>query len=128
MLTGTVVTGDGRGRSLGYPTANLAFHGAELEDGVYVACVRLPDGRMCHASISVGNNPTFEGVDEQRVEAFIHAINEDLYGKSIEVALLHKLRDMHKFVSVDELIAQTKRDIQDTDIFLAHCGAHVPLA
>lgn len=122
VMSGRVVSGDGRGRSLGFPTANLALVGKVLEDGVYAACVRLPDGRMFHASISVGNNPTFGDVYEQRVEAFVHAFDGDLYGQNIEVVLVARLRDMCKYDTVDELIEQTHRDIAVSEAILATCG------
>lgn len=122
VLSGRVVSGDGRGRSLGFPTANLALVGAVLQDGVYAACVRLPDGRQFHASISVGNNPTFGDVHEQRVEAFVHSFDGDLYGQDIQVVMISRLRDMCKYDTVDELIAQTQRDIAVSEAILATCG------
>lgn len=110
-VRGVVVHGEQRGRELGYPTANLA---ADLEgfipaDGVYAAYV-VVDGRTIPAAVSVGNNPTFQGVAEKQVEAHLLDEDLDLYGKTLEVSFVEYIRGMEKFPGVAELIAQMTLD------------------
>ena len=107
----TVVHGAHRGRELGYPTANLApdLEGFAPADGVYAAWL-VVDGNRYGAAVSIGNNPTFDGVPEKQVEA--HAIDQDfdLYDKTVTLEFVDRIRGMWKFDSIDELIAQIGRD------------------
>ena len=111
-VRGTVIRGEQRGRALGFPTANLSprLEGFIPADGVYggwltVDAVRLP------AAISVGNNPTFDGVPERQVEAHVLDRDLDLYGKTVEVSFVSRIRGMEKFTGVESLIAQIGRDV-----------------
>lgn len=113
-IDGVIVHGDKRGRILGFPTANIAVApGFKVpEDGVYSAIVRLPQSvRSFGATASVGTNPTFDDVDTTRVEAFIHDLDEMLYGLNIELYCVQQLRPMQRFPTVDALIAQTQLDV-----------------
>lgn len=120
---GVVVRGEQRGRSLGYPTANLqmASGAAVPADGVYAGrVVRLDAGGSVSgepalgvAAISVGTNPTFDGV-RRTVEAFILDFDGDLYGEPIGVEFWHRLRGMVKFDSIDALIVQMDADVVRT--------------
>ena len=111
-VTGIVVPGDGRGRVLGFPTANLAVGSDELpSDGVYAAWVRVDGGNPIGASASIGSNPTFAGERARRIEVHLHDVELDLYGRSVSVTLVRRLRATLRFAHVDELIAQTHRDI-----------------
>ena len=106
-----VVGGVQRGREMGYPTANLA-HGAEgfiPRDGVYAARI-LIDGTSYGAAVSIGNNPTFEGVADKTVEAHVLDETLDLYGKTVELFFIEYIRQMNKFPDVDSLVAQMHRD------------------
>ncbi|NYF10408.1 riboflavin kinase/FMN adenylyltransferase [Leifsonia sp. AK011] len=107
----TVVHGAHRGRELGYPTANLApdLEGLAPADGVYAAWL-VVDGNRYGAAVSIGNNPTFDGVPEKQVEA--HAIDQDfdLYDKTVTLEFVDRIRGMWKFDSIDELVAQIARD------------------
>ena len=109
----TVVHGAHRGRDLGYPTANLAPGGEGFvpADGVYAAWLNVGGSRY-PAAVSVGNNPTFEGVPDKQVEA--HALDQslDLYGAVVEVSFLEFIRPMQKFDGVDALVSQLKDDEQ----------------
>ena len=110
-IRSVVVGGVQRGRELGYPTANLA-HGAEgfiPADGVYAARV-LIDGTSYGAAVSVGNNPTFEGVPDKTVEAHVLDESFDLYGKTVELFFIDYIRPMKKFEDADALVAQMHRD------------------
>ena len=120
-IVGTVVPGDGRGRGLGFPTANLALeHGGLPGDGIYAARVRIDDDpQLWAASVSVGANPTFEGDRERRVEVHVHDADLDLYGRRLAVFLVARLRPTLRFDGVDALIAQTADDITRSRALLA---------
>jgi len=113
-LDGVVVRGDGRGRKLGYPTANLrlTLRAAVPADGVYAGRVVLGERRL-PAAISVGTNPTFDG-HGRRVEAHILDFDEDIYDDPIGIEFTALVRPMERFDSVDELIAQMARDVART--------------
>jgi len=106
-----VVHGEQRGRELGYPTANLdpAIEGLLPVDGVYAAWATV-DGDRYGAAVSVGNNPTFDGIPQHQVEAHLLDQKLDLYGKTIEVGFVDFVRPMKKFDSVDELVSQMHAD------------------
>lgn len=117
-VEGPVVSGDARGRELGFPTANIDYGelAAVPGDGVYVGRIIVdPHGenREIHpAAISVGTNPTFDGA-ERRVEAFAFDESElDLYGKECAVEFVERLRDQVKYDKVEDLTAEVARDIQ----------------
>ncbi len=106
-VEGLVVHGDARGRTLGYPTANVAYspHVALPADGVYAGWLIVDSNRL-PAAISVGTNPTFGGT-ERRVEAYILDRNDlDLYGAQVAVEFAAWLRDQERFDSVDQLITR----------------------
>ena len=107
---GIVVHGNARGRTIGYPTANLAPLDRVIlpADGVYVVDVEH-DGQMYRGMASVGKNVTFEG-DELRFEANIFEFSQDIYGDTIRIFWLDKIRDMVKFDNVDELVKQLQAD------------------
>lgn len=108
--SGIVVHGNERGRTIGYPTANLAPLDRVIlpADGVYVVDVEH-DGQMYRGMASVGKNVTFEG-DELRFEANIFDFSQDIYGDTIRIFWLDKIRDMVKFDNVDELVKQLQAD------------------
>ncbi len=108
----TVVPGDRRGRELGFPTANLdpAIEGYLPADAVYAAWARI-DGERYAAAVSIGNNPTFEGVPARRTEAHLLDVDADLYGREIELEFVDRVRGMLRFDGVDELIAALTADV-----------------
>jgi riboflavin kinase/FMN adenylyltransferase len=122
-VEGVVVHGDGRGRTLGYPTANVAppMHAAIPADGVYAgwftvlgqgpAIGEVSPGKPAMAAISVGSNPTFSG-RTRTVEAYVLDGEADLYGQHVAVDFVEHLRGMRKFASVEELIDEMGRDAQ----------------
>jgi riboflavin kinase/FMN adenylyltransferase len=124
-LEGIVVRGDGRGRELGYPTANLstARYAAVPADGVY-ACWFVHQGphqnepRRFRAAVSVGTNPTFSG-RERRVEAFVLDIEENLYGQRVGLDFVARLRDMERYDTVEALVEQVGVDVRNTRDILA---------
>ena len=107
---GIVVHGNARGRTIGYPTANLAPLDRVIlpADGVYVVDIEH-DGQIYRGMASVGKNVTFEG-DELRFEANIFDFSQDIYGDTICIFWLDKIRDMVKFDNVDELVKQLQAD------------------
>jgi riboflavin kinase/FMN adenylyltransferase len=110
MTEGIVVHGDARGRTIGYPTANLApFDRVHLpSEGVYVAEVEV-DGKRYRAMTSVGKNVTFDGT-ELRIEAHIFGFDRFIYGEKITIFWLEKIRDMVKFDGIESLMEQMKSD------------------
>lgn len=122
---GVVVHGDKRGRLLGFPTANVSLPaGSQLPpDGVYSTFAQFPhSGAIFGATASVGTNPTFDDVNDTRIEAYIHDLDETLYGLTVVLYLVQQLRGMQRFASVDELIAQTHRDVAESRRVLAALG------
>jgi riboflavin kinase/FMN adenylyltransferase len=113
-VEGVVVVGEKRGRALGYPTANVEHHrlAAVPADGVYAGTVTLA-GTEHLAAISVGTNPTFEG-QRRTVEAYLLDFDADLYGAHVRVAFRQRLRGMHAFSGVAELIDQMADDVART--------------
>jgi riboflavin kinase/FMN adenylyltransferase len=111
-ISGVVVHGDARGRELGYPTANIAVPVgvAVPADGVYAGWLVRADGSRWRAAISVGTNPTFDGV-ARRVEAYALDAEFDLYGERITIEFAERLRGMVRFDNVDELVAQMRQDV-----------------
>jgi riboflavin kinase/FMN adenylyltransferase len=109
-LEGTVVGGDQRGGTLGFPTANLAPDPALLvpAHGIYAGAA------LGHrAAISIGVNPHYGG-RERRVEAFLLDFHDDLYGQTLRIELWRKLREERAFASEEELIRQISRDVEET--------------
>lgn len=114
-VRGPVVHGDGRGRELGFPTANVAVASDRMmpPPGVYAGRARVAGGPWRAAAISWGRRPTFGG-GEPILEAFLIDFAGDLYGQTLEVAFLSRLRDELAFPDVDALKAQMARDVDRT--------------
>jgi len=122
-VAGEVVQGDRRGRELGFPTANMPVRALAVPaDGVYAGWLRVLDDPRpgdttdpMPAAISVGTNPTFDGVRERRVEAYVlDRTDLDLYGRRVEVAFVSRIRGMVKFDGVDALVATIQDDVDRT--------------
>jgi riboflavin kinase len=123
-FAGVVVDGDKRGRLLGFPTANIAVaEGGDVSvpaDGVYACWVSFPpEATRYGATVSIGDNPTFDDVTDRRVEAFVHDLTADLYGRSIVVSIAGRLRSMVRCASLDELILRTAEDVERSRVLLA---------
>lgn len=116
-VRGRVVEGDGRGRELGFPTANLAVS-AELclpADGIYAGYFEDGDGVERPAAISLGRRPTFhDHADRSQLEAYVLDFDGDLYGQEANVRFVERLRDEERFGSVDALVVQMRRDVEAT--------------
>jgi len=112
-LAGRVVPGDGRGKSIGYPTANVEPLDPRKiipATGVYAVRVDLPEGRSAGGMMNVGRRPTFQTDGALTVEVHLFDIDEDLYGQSLTLHLVDRLRDERRFAGVEELVAQLGRD------------------
>jgi riboflavin kinase/FMN adenylyltransferase len=109
-VEGTVVTGDARGGTLGFPTANLRLE-PELLVPAYGIYAGAADGYR--AAISIGTNPHYGG-QERRVEAHVLDFEGDLYGRQLVLQLWRRLREEHSFASEEELVAQIARDVEET--------------
>jgi riboflavin kinase/FMN adenylyltransferase len=117
-VTGTVVRGDRRGRTLGYPTANIQFERpvALPPDGVYAVRAAwggrdlLHPQRRADGVASLGVRPTFETGGSRRLEVNLFDVDESLYGKKMRVELVHRLRGEKKFGSAAALVRQMDRD------------------
>jgi riboflavin kinase / FMN adenylyltransferase len=109
-VEGTVVSGDARGGTLGYPTANL-----RVDPDLLVPAYGIYAGRAAghRAAVSIGTNPHYGG-SERRVEAFLLDFEDDLYGERLVVELWRRLRDERAFGSEEELVAQITRDVEAT--------------
>jgi riboflavin kinase/FMN adenylyltransferase len=110
MLEGEVVTGDQRGRELGFPTANLVPDDELVTPGhgVYAA---FANGH--EAAVNVGIRPTFETGRGLLVEAFLIDFDADLYGQNLRVAFVKRLRGERRFPGAEELIAAMNQDVKD---------------
>ncbi|MBC7633867.1 bifunctional riboflavin kinase/FAD synthetase [Aeromicrobium sp.] len=122
-VSGVVRQGEQRGRELGFPTANVPVDESYVvpPDGVYAGWVVRPQygGERLPAAISVGSNPTFDGV-ERRVESYVlDRTDLDLYGESIRVELVDRLRGMVKYEGVDALVEQMHLDVAATRVALS---------
>ncbi len=113
-LFGRVVHGDGRGRGIGFPTANLDLdHELLPPNGVYGAIARL-NGERHLALLNIGCRPTVDpGRTLPVVEAHLLDFEGDLYGKNLEVVFLMRIRDERCFDSLDELVARIERDREE---------------
>jgi riboflavin kinase/FMN adenylyltransferase len=129
-VEGVVVRGDGRGRGLGYPTANVAppMHSAIPADGVYAGWFtvlghgpragEVVPGERYPAAVSIGTNPTFSG-RTRTVEAYVLDTTADLYGQHVAVDFVSRLRGQKRFDSVDKLVEAMGRDTDRARAILA---------
>jgi riboflavin kinase/FMN adenylyltransferase len=113
-VEGVVIRGDGRGKSIGVPTANLKPVTELLpKNGVYAGWAEL-DGKKVAAAINVGTNPTFTTAHPITVEAHLLDVSEDLYGRRLRVGFTRRLRAEERFPSAAALVAQIEKDIEET--------------
>lgn len=112
-LGGRVVHGDGLGRRLGFPTANVDIRGLQLPpSGVYAAQIREPDGPWRPAVMNLGVRPTVGTDPELRLEVHVLDGAAELYGRDLEVQPVHRLRAEQRFASLEALRDQIARDVE----------------
>lgn len=119
---GVVVPGDGRGRQIGIHTANVQVPQGKLlpANGVYAAWARTQEQHHA-AVVNIGLRPTFTGgIAQPRLEAHLLNFSGDLYGSTLEIQFVERLRGEQKFPSVDALVAQIRADIAQTQEILQH--------
>lgn len=121
-LRGPVVAGDRRGRTLGFPTANIAIGLDRALPAFGIYATRAYVGEASYESCtSIGIRPTFDVEPRPTVETYIIDFDEDIYGREMRIDMLERLRGEQKFDTVEELIAQMHNDIEQTRAyFRAH--------
>lgn len=119
FLTGTVVSGKGLGRNIGFPTANLEIletYKLIPQQGVYIVKSKI-NSEVVFGMMNIGNNPTVNG-EKQTIEVHFLDLDESLYDSHLKVELLHRIRDEKKFDSVEALTEQLHHDKQQTLDFI----------
>ncbi|GAA1748052.1 bifunctional riboflavin kinase/FAD synthetase [Agromyces humatus] len=119
-VSGIVVHGAKRGRELGFPTANLTPESEGLipADGVYAGWL-TDAGTRYPAAISVGDNPTFEGVAKKQVEAYVLDRELDLYDHVVDIEFVERIRGMVAFTNIPDLIDTMRGDVDHSREILA---------
>jgi riboflavin kinase/FMN adenylyltransferase len=111
-----VAHGDQRGRTIGFPTANLNYAGEKAvpAGGVY-ACWAFVRGGKYAAAVNIGTNPTFTPEKQTlNVEAYLLEFDQDIYDETVTLEFMQRLRDELKYDSVGALIKQIERDVEQT--------------
>jgi riboflavin kinase / FMN adenylyltransferase len=127
QVSGKVVSGDSRGRSIGFPTANLSVTPGKIlpASGVY-ACRAWVDGQVWGAAINIGVRPTFDGQGSVlHLEAHLLDYSGDLYGQTISLEFIERLRGEVRFPDIQALIAQINQDVQKTRVMLSQPKAEL---
>jgi len=115
MITGDVIKGENRGKSLGFPTSNLSVlpEVVDIRPGVYACQVEI-DREVFKAVTNIGFRPTFgDDIDSPRIEAHLLDFSKDLYGQQLNLSFIDRLRDEKKFENVSDLIHQIQVDITE---------------
>lgn len=111
-ILGKIVRGRGRGKQLGFPTANIAVQGkVPVAYGVY-ACWATVQGKRLRAAVSVGVNEMF-GAKAPTVEAHLLDFSGDIYGENVEIEFVKRLRAIKRFDTVNALQEQIKKDVEE---------------
>jgi riboflavin kinase / FMN adenylyltransferase len=119
VVCGSVNLGQQLGRTLGFPTANLATGDAQLPpDGVWAVIAQLPDGRKLHAVANLGLRPTVDG-STRKLEVHLFDFSADLYGQELEIRFIKHLRPEINFPSLEALRTQIQQDAEAAKQFLA---------
>jgi riboflavin kinase/FMN adenylyltransferase len=124
-LTGKVVMGDRRGATLGFPTANITPNSLRKmipARGVYVVAVEVGNRQM-FGMMNIGIRPTVSAGLSETMEVHIFDFSGDIYGESIRITFLRRLRDEQRFSGVSELVAQLGRDREASMEFLSRLNA-----
>jgi len=127
-VQGSVVRGDARGQGLGFPTANIDPQNRVIPcRGVYVSAI-LIDKQWRQSVTNVGVRPTFGDTAQSSIETHVLDWSDDLYGRTVRVRFLHRLRDEKKFSSIDELKSQIERDVARAGRYFERDGIKRSLA
>ncbi|HEY6367604.1 MAG TPA: bifunctional riboflavin kinase/FAD synthetase [Candidatus Binatia bacterium] len=115
FVSGRVVTGQGRGRKLGFPTANISNQTEVVPlNGIYATLIEVKSRQWLSVS-SVGVNPTF-GDGPRTVESFIFDFESEIYGEAVKLSFVKRIRDEKKFSTVEDLIAQIHGDVEQARV------------
>ena len=119
-MEGVVVKGEGRGKKIGFPTANIQVSQDLLvpHKGVYVTRT-IYNGMTFKSVTNIGNNPTFKDGNQIHIETNLFDFDTDIYGEMLDIQFLHKIRDEKKFPTVNDLISQIKADVDFAKDFLS---------
>ena len=119
-LEGVVVKGEGRGKKIGFPTANIQVSPDLIvpQRGVYVTRT-IYNGMTYNSITNIGFNPTFKDTHQTHIETNMFDFDTDIYGENLDIEFLHKVRDEKKFPTVNDLIAQIKADVSFAKEFLS---------
>ena len=120
VLTGTVIKGKGLGKTIAFPTANIHIKETYKlipKNGVYVVSSKI-FGKNSYGMMNIGLNPTVNQSEKQSIEVHFFDFEQDLYHKELVIDILHRLRDEHKFDSLDELKSQLNQDQIDAKKFI----------
>ena len=114
-MQGIVVQGQKRGRELGFPTANLEVDSGLIipSDGIYATWAHVESGSYM-AATSIGLRPTFDDGENRTIEAFLLDFSEDLYGQTLRLEFVQRLRGEEKYDTIEALLEQIGKDVQDT--------------
>jgi riboflavin kinase/FMN adenylyltransferase len=121
-VEGSIIRGDRRGHTIGFPTANLKPSNRVVPKyGVY-ATATLIDGVWRKGVTNIGVRPTFENGSEPSIETHVFDFDDDLYGAVLRVRFLHRIRDERKFAGIDELKCQIERDVLTAKRYFSFSG------
>ena len=107
VITGVVVEGNKRGKRLGFPTLNVAA-GTSLPDGIHISSTEI-EGKMHNSLTFIGSAKTYDETVYQS-ETYVFDFDKDIYGQTVTITLLKKIRDNEKFVSEEKLIRKMRED------------------
>lgn len=113
QISGTVIKGNERGRTIGFPTANLAISKEKAipAGGVYAGWAQVGSDHYSTV-VNIGVRPTFDGTSNLTIEAHLLDYSGDLYGQEISLSFVDRLRDEQKFSGIEELVTQIQRDVE----------------
>lgn len=119
-LEGVVIKGEGRGKKIGFPTANIQVSPDLIvpHRGVYVTRTKY-NGMTYNSITNIGHNPTFKDTHHLHIETNLFDFDTDIYGENLDIEFLHKVREEKKFPTVNDLIAQIKADVEFAKDFLS---------
>ncbi len=123
FIKGQVIKGVGRGKKIGFPTANLSLnmHRILPEMGVYITQT-LSHSQIFNSLTNIGTNPTFQDENIIHLETHILDFDQDIYGEELKVFFCKKIRDEKKFASKDDLIQQLKSDVKEAQNYDFSCS------
>ena len=122
VITGTIVHGNGLGRTVGMPTANLSpARGSEIpQEGVYASLVHLKDGEFIGVT-NIGKRPTVDRDERATIETNIHGFDKDIYGETMTLSIMIFLRPTRKMNNLEEVRDQVREDMARAVSLLTPC-------